>query len=150
MTRFRFDETMFPAVVLTCPRELDAASIDSLGEGLHRLLERREKFVMICDTRGTGVPDALVRKRLADLMNRAELQERQSRYQLGTVNIIESFGVRAALTALRWLWTPPNPMTSVATFPEAAVWAIERLESESIVAPPALVELAQPRRTAAR
>jgi hypothetical protein len=147
---FRFDETMFPAVVLTCPRLLDESSIDSLAEGLDRLLQRRTKFVMICDTRGTGVPNAVVRKKLAELMNRGDLQERQARYQLGTANIIESVGVRAALTALLWLWTPPNPMASVATLPEAAQWAIGRLESEKITVPRELAAIAENRRAAAR
>ncbi|AKF07426.1 hypothetical protein [Sandaracinus amylolyticus] len=151
MAELQFDESRFPLVVLRCPTAFDVRGAEALQSGLERLFARRQKFVLVCDIRPVSrVPDAVVRKRLADVMNLPQVREGQAQYQLGSANVVDSAPLRAALTALLWLWTPPTPMATFAGTDEAVRWSIERLRAAGVEIPASLRELEAPVRRAAR
>ncbi|UJR79984.1 hypothetical protein [Sandaracinus amylolyticus] len=152
MSELHFEENRFPLVTLRCPSAFDLRAAEALQSGLERLFARRQKFVLVCDIRPVSrVPDAVVRKRLADVMNLPRVREGQSQFQVGSANVVDSAPLRAALTALLWLWTPPTPMGTFAGVAEAERWAIERLRAAGVDVPPSLLAGEPPaRRGAAR
>lgn len=144
-----FEETQLPIVLLRCAPQLGAGAAAELDAGFERLFARRARFAMVCDLREVrSVPDALVRKRLADVLNRPDFREQQGRYQVGSANVIASAPIRAALTALLWLWTPPSPMTVVPDLDEAARWSIGRLREERVEIPSPVLAWAESLRRA--
>jgi hypothetical protein len=133
------DDSRFPLVFLVCPYELTSEFMNDFERGYERLFARRSKFVVICDLCAIGkVPDALMRKRLADVLNRPDFKERQATYQVGSANLIASAAIRAALTGLLWLWHPSSPMATPSTRAEAIKWALERLREAHVEVPPSL------------
>jgi hypothetical protein len=146
-----FDESRFPLVILRCPAAFDLRAAEALQRGLERLFARQQKFSLVCDIRPiTRVPDAVVRKRLADVMNLPHVREGQTRWQLGSANIVDSAPLRAALTALLWLWTPPTPMANVAGMDDAVQWSLDRLRAANVAIPDSLRTTAPPAKRAAR
>lgn len=126
------DLSAFPVVLLRCPEKFTAATVTALAAEYEKAFERREPFVVVCDLRPIAeVPDALVRKALAEMLNSPKFKERHDALQLGSANVIASAGIRAALTALLWLWRPASPMVSVATIEEGVAWARQQLGAKS-------------------
>jgi hypothetical protein len=133
------DDRHFPLVFLNCPRDINAEFIVEFERGFEALFARKQKFVMICDLSAVGkVPDALTRKKLADVLNRSDFKDRQAAYQVGSANLVDSAPIRAALTALLWIWHPPSPMTAPPTRAEAVKWGIERLREAGAHVPASL------------
>lgn len=133
------DDRHFPLVFLICPREITSEFIAEFERGFDALFARRQKFVMICDLSAVGkVPDALTRKKLADVLNRPDFKERQAAYQVGSANLVDSAPIRAALTALLWIWHPPSPMSAPPTRAEAVRWGLDRLREEGVHVPASL------------
>jgi hypothetical protein len=137
------DDSRFPLVFLVCPYELTPDFMTEFERGFESLFARRSKFVMICDLCAVGkVPDALMRKRLADVLNRPDFKERQAAYQVGSANLIASAPIRAALTGLLWLWHPSSPMAAPSSRAEAIKWSLERLREANVEIPPSLERFA--------
>lgn len=133
------DDTHFPLVFLTCPREITPEFMVEFERGFESLFARKSKYVMVCDLCAVAkVPDALMRRRLADVLNRPDFKERQASYQVGSANLIDSAPIRAALTALLWIWHPPSPMATPATRADAIKWSLERLREERVPIPASL------------
>ena len=138
------DDSRFPIVFLTCPSELTSAFLTDFEQSYERLFARRAKFVVVCDLRMIAkVPDALMRKRLSDILNRPDFKAQQERYQVGSANVIASAAVRAALTALLWVWQPTSPMYAPRDHHDAIEWSISRLREVGVTIPPSLASLAQ-------
>lgn len=134
---FAVDDAHLPIQVLTSAPRLTGDSILDLEVALERCFSHRTRFVLVCDLREVAaVPDALVRKRIAELMNRADIRDRQARFQVASVNIFASAPVRAAVTALLWLWSPPTPMAAVGSWEEAMTEALARARAAQIAIPP--------------
>lgn len=122
------DASRFPLVRLNLPSAFTLDTLRELTEGYDALFARKSKFMVVCDLRPmASVPDAIVRRAVAEYFNRADVRSLQARYQLGSANIIASPLVRAGVTALLWLWEPPLPLDTVATEEEALASARKRL-----------------------
>lgn len=133
------DDSHFPLVILSLGREFDQASIATFERGMEKLFARREKFAIACDLRALSkAPDAIVRKQLTDLLNREDFKAKQDRYQVGSSNIVDSAPIRAALTAVFWLWRPRAPMHAASDLPEAATWAVGQLRAAGVPIDPSL------------
>lgn len=131
-----FDESRFPVVVMRLPPALTAASVLSLGEGFNRVFARRSKFAIVADLRTVKhAPDALTRRKLTDQLSDSALRTRQELYQVGSANIVESAPIRAALTAVLWVWSAPVPMYAAASLEDAETWCRARLKEHGVVVP---------------
>lgn len=146
-----FEETHFPVVQLRCAPQLGAGAASELDGGFERLFARRARFAIVCDLRSvTSVPDALTRKRLAEVLNRADFRAQQGRYQVCSANVVASAPIRAALTALLWIWTPPSPMSVFAELDEAVRWSTGRLREERVEIPTSVLTWADDLRPGSR
>ncbi|MFO0696230.1 MAG: hypothetical protein U0230_21880 [Polyangiales bacterium] len=127
------DASRFPLVRLNLPTAFTLDTLRELTEGYDALFARRAKFMVVCDLRSmASVPDAVVRRSVAEYFNRSDVREAQARYQVGSANIIASPLVRAGVTALLWLWEPPIPLDTVANDEEALKSARKRLRDAGI------------------
>lgn len=131
----RVDDRYFPLVVNTIPERLRAEDLPRFLAESERVLKRREPYVTISDTSRTReIPNATVRKALAEWNERVEPQMKQ--FTLGSAIVITSPLVRGGLTALFWLAPPPYPQQVVATV-EDALEVVTRYYSASGRTPPA-------------
>src|SRR5690348_5447493 len=95
----------WPVVVITVGEALGAAAIDCIIAGMDRVVERREKFSLIVDTRNMrGFPDATGRARFGDYMKERTFAE--ATYNCGNAIIVSSSLARGMLTAIQWFRPP--------------------------------------------
>ncbi len=120
-------------------RETYKALFDAVDE---RVIARREPYVMVTDTRRvTQIPGADVRRLMSEWMKK----NAEGHTSLGAVTIVKSSFVRGALTALYWLFEPPNPQGIAADWAEAHAWSVEKLDAGRIPLRPSVRErYAQP------
>lgn len=129
-----FDTSRFPLVTLVLPSRMTAVSVASLTAGFEQLFARRSKFIVIADIRPMQhVPDALSRRALTDALSLPAFRDMQHRYQLGSANILESAPIRAALTAVLWVWSPSVPMYAASSMQDAEAWCLARLADAGVM-----------------
>lgn len=110
------------------------ALFDAVDE---RVIARREPYVMVTDTRRvTQTPGADVRKTMSEWMKK----NAAGHTSLGAVTIVKSPLVRGALTALYWLFEPPNPQGVAADWTEAHTWALGKFDSARVPLRPSVRE----------
>lgn len=108
----------FPLVIVTFPAKLDLAAVDRFIEDQRAVLARRTLHANLFDASAIeNMPDASCRKRLVDFTHASK--EASVRYNVGSVLVVKSSVVRAAITAIHWLAPPPTPTYLVATYAEA-------------------------------
>lgn len=107
-----------------------------------KVIARRQPYVMVTDTRRvTQIPGADVRKTMADWMKK----NADGHTSLGAVTIIKSSVVRGAMTALYWIFEPPNPQGIAGDWAEAHRWSIAKFDEAKIPLRPSVREaVAQP------
>lgn len=99
------------------------------------VIARRLPYVMLTDTRRvTEIPGADVRKFMSEWMKKNSV----GHTSLGSVTIVRSSLVRGALTALYWLFQPPNPQGAVMDWPEALAWSLTKLDAAGLRVEPML------------
>lgn len=93
------------------------------------VIAKKQPYVMITDTRRvTQIPGADVRKTMADWMKKNAV----GHTSLGAVTIIKSSLVRGAMTALYWVFTPPNPQGIAADWTEAHRWSVTKFDEANV------------------
>lgn len=112
------------------------ADYSGLLEAIDRhVIARREPYVIVTDSRAMhGPPPADVRREISEWMKK----NATGHTSLGSVTIVGNALVRGALTALYWLFEPPNPQGVVGNWVEARDWAVRRFELAGRAVPPAL------------
>ena len=112
------------------------ADYSGLLEAIDRhVIARREPYVIVTDSRAMhGPPPADVRREISEWMKK----NATGHTSLGSVTIVGNALVRGALTALYWLFEPPNPQGVVGGWVEARDWAVRRFELAGRAVPPAL------------
>jgi hypothetical protein len=139
--RLQILESAWPVVLVDCPERLSRETVTTLADAFDRIFDRREKFAVMVDTsRVRHVPDAPWRKAMAEWMNDEAFKAKQSRYNVGSANVLRSAPMRGALTALNWLWKPPTPQGYPADLLEAVDWCIARLGEHGVAPSLALAE----------
>jgi hypothetical protein len=101
-----------------------------------KVVARREPYIIVTDAVNMGgAPPADVRKVISEWMKK----NAHGHTSLGSVTIVGSPIIRGALTALYWLFTPPNPQGVAGTWMEARDWAVEKLRAGDCYVPPKLL-----------
>ena len=112
------------------------ASYEALFAKVDELVvARREPYVMVTDTRRvTEIPGADVRKFMADWMKKNAV----GHTSLGSVTIVRSALVKGALTALYWLFQPPNPQGVANSWTEAHAWSMDHFDRAHVLIRPSI------------
>jgi hypothetical protein len=99
------------------------------------VISRKEPYVMLTDTRRvTAIPGADVRKFMADWMKKNSV----GHTSLGSVTIVRSALVKGGLTALYWLFTPPNPQGVAGDWAEAHAWSVKHFDAARVLIRPSV------------
>jgi len=135
----KIDDSAWPLVVATMPTTAGHDTLDVLERYFSACFARGERFVLIVDTRPLSkIPDALWRKRIVDWMNDPAFKRQNGRLNVGSATIVSSTAVRAALTALGWLWKAPSPQYYATGMSDATDWCIGQLRAAGVPITPAL------------
>lgn len=125
---------LFPLVVLTFPPRLDQACVELFIEEQRALLARRALHVNLYDAGAvTNMPDATSRKMLAEFTKESDAAS--TRYNLGSVLVLDNPIVRAGLTAIHWLAPPPTQFVVVSTREAAMNECVRMLARRDLVVP---------------
>jgi hypothetical protein len=101
------------------------------------VIARKQPYVMVTDTRRVkSIPGADVRKFMADWMKKNSV----GHTSLGSVTIVRSALVKGALTALYWLFQPPNPQGVAGDWSEAHRWSVEHFDTAHVPIRPSVRE----------
>lgn len=114
----------------------DGPMITALLQKVDELvIARREPYIMVTDARRmTSVPSADVRKAIAAWMQK----NARGHTSLGAVTILQSALVRGALTAVYWVFQPPNPQGIAADWTEAHAWSMKHLDAAKVLVRPSV------------
>src|SRR6478736_2627825 len=120
----------FPIAIVTLGASAKRDDYAGLLDAIDRhVIAKREPYVIITDTRGSGgAPSADVRKLIGDWMKK----NATGHTSLGSVTIISSPIIRGALTALYWLFQPPSAQHVAANWDEARDWSVGQLRGARI------------------
>jgi len=127
----------WPLVVLVAERSLERESLHDHEREVNALYAKKERFATLVETSAVStMPDAATRKRLADWQN--ETRNEIARYNVVTATVVSSAVVRGAMTAMNWIFRPPNRQLAVATFDEGLDACVVALRAEGLALPPGL------------
>jgi hypothetical protein len=133
---------LFPLVVIDMPAHFALDDLASFTQTIEALYARKERFATLVDSRLVkGMPDAAVRKRLGDWQN--ETKHLIAKHNVFTATVIESAVVRGAMTAIHWVFRPPNEQVTVGSYDEGFRGCIEALRRDGLTLPPALERVAR-------
>ena len=121
----------WPLVVVDLPPDPTPEVLETFFEEFDGVYARRQTFATLIDaTRIRRVPGAMERKQLADWA--AGKRPLTQLYGAGTAYVITSPVVRAALTAIDWLFQPPCPQCWKTSQRDALTWCVDRLADREI------------------
>lgn len=127
----RVDVSLWPLTVTTIEGAISLADASILADAHRDILARREKHVNLFDgTLADTLPDAVVRKKLAELT--AHTGEASKRWAVGSAFVVTNAIVRGSITAIHWVSPPTIPTRVVATYDEGLAWCIGRLSAGGI------------------
>lgn len=141
MDTYRLSDAYFPLVVSEMPRRIDVAMMRDYVARIDALYRRGERFATLVDTRRMeAMPTAADRGFLAEWQNRTV--ELILRYNVINVTVVDSALMRGALSAMNWLFPPPNEQLVVADLDAGFRICVDRLRRERSSFPVALERLA--------
>jgi hypothetical protein len=144
-TLVEVSDATFPLVVMRVPVALEGPAIQSMFDGMDRVLKRESRFALIVDTRALkGFPNAVDRGKIAEWMKARNMAE--ARYNLGNAVVLSSTVARAMLTAIEWVRRPITAHTYTGSLLEAIDWCSEKLKGASIPLPPSVSALRETER----
>lgn len=127
------DESRRPLIHVSFEGPPSDAEFAAYLERMTRMLELRERTVVVLDGREAGRTPAKQRRMQAQWLD--EQRETLREFSLGTAFVINSSVTRGILTAIFWVSPLETPHTIVATYEEAEDWAFERLREAGIEPP---------------
>lgn len=117
--RFEADVSLFPLVLSTMPERPTEADVDALITTLTELLEGRRPFVNVVDCRQQHFAAThFDRRRMTEWIGDAHLRELSS-FKIADVIVTGNPLVRAATSAITWVFPSASPLLSVARLSEA-------------------------------
>lgn len=127
----------WPLLITVMPATFGAADVDRYIGEIDALYKRRERFASFVDTTPlASLPGAHERKRLAEWQN--ETIDLIGRYNVVTTTVVSSALMRGALTAMNWLFRPPNEQVAVATSAEGFKLCLDRMRANGLPITPSL------------
>lgn len=120
------DESRWPRVYVTWPAEaMEDEQFESIVSAMSKLLERRERYVIIHDARRAVRPTPKQRAYAAAAQKRDA--EGTRRLLAGVALTVSSPLTAGVVTAINWIAPPPYPIKTFSKMDEAEAWATERL-----------------------
>lgn len=133
----------WPLVVIVVGEELSRRELPELEREIDAVYLRNERFATLVDCSAVrSMPDASTRKRLAEWQN--ETRGKIARLNVLSATVIDSAVVRGAMTAMNWIFQPPNRQVTVATFAEALEACVLALRAEGLKLPRGLDRPSRP------
>lgn len=131
---------LWPLLVIVVPPSVDLADVQQLEREVNALYARKERFASLIDlTRVRTIPSSAVRHALGDWQNRTIEWIRT--YNVVTASALESAIARSAMTALSWIFRPPNEQVMVPDVETAFATCMSRLRAEGIAIPEPLLAI---------
>lgn len=142
MARLTIHTHAWPLFITVMPPSFDARDVEAYIVEVDALYQRRERFATLVDTTAvSSLPGATERRRLADWQNSTIDQIR--RYNVFTATVLSSPIVRGALTAMNWIFPPPNEQVVVASFEEGFRRCVDKLAADGHPVAPAFERMAR-------
>jgi len=121
----------WPLVLVELPPDPTPEVLEAFVREFDVVYARRQTFATLIDATGIRrVPGAIERKQLADWA--ASKKPLTQLYGAGTAYVITSPVVRAALTAIDWLFQPPCPQCWKTRRTDALAWCVDRLADRDV------------------
>ncbi|MFO0692687.1 MAG: hypothetical protein U0230_03965 [Polyangiales bacterium] len=142
MARIEAHTHHWPLLITIMPATFGPPDVDRYIAEIDALYKRRERFASFVDTTGlASLPGANERKRLAEWQN--ETIDLIGRYNVVTTTVVASPLMRGALTAMNWLFRPPNEQVAVASASEGFAICIDRMRKNGLPITPSAELLAR-------
>lgn len=126
----RFDVSAWPLVNVEVS-ELSKEGIASLTSEYDKVFARHERFAALLNTEALqSIPSAAERKVINDWS--AKNEHHMKRWNIGAATVVTSGPVRAAMTALTWVFRPPSPQYYASSALDGIDWCIGQLEEEGL------------------
>ncbi|MBX7194924.1 MAG: hypothetical protein K1X94_22920 [Sandaracinaceae bacterium] len=127
----------WPLLVVVAEGSLVRSELDVLEREVGAVYARKERFATLVETSQVlTMPDAATRKRLADWQN--ETRGDIARLNVITATVVSSAVVRGAMTAMNWIFRPPNRQIAVASLDEGLEACVAALRAEGLRLPASL------------
>ncbi len=131
------DASLWPLFVIIPPPRITTASIEGLIDTVNGVYARRERFATLVDTTFVEqMPSASDRRLLTEWQT--ETIELIRRYNVCTATVVSHSLIRGAMTAMNWLFRPPNEQIALPTFSEGLEFCARRLREDGHTLPPLL------------
>lgn len=141
MAEIERHEHLWPLFVTVMPANASMAELKSYFAHVDTLYGRRERFATLVETSAVrSIPSAAERKFIADYQN--ETLDKIQQYNVFTATVVPSPLIRGSMTAIRWLFKPPNEQVTVGTFGEGLTLCVDKLKADGVVVPVPLQQLA--------
>jgi hypothetical protein len=132
----------WPLLITVVPAVFEAGDVEPYILEVEALYRRGERFASLVDTSAlSSLPGAAERKRFADWQN--STKDAIKRYNVFTAIVVRSPVMRSALTAMNWVFRPPNEQVAVPSFADAFVRCIDKLRADGHPAPPEFERMAR-------
>jgi hypothetical protein len=126
MAKLEIRTHLWPLFVTIAPARFDADDIHAYIADVSALYGRKERFATLVDTTAIeDLPGAAARRALADWQN-ATIDQIKA-YNVCTATVLSSALVRGAMTAMHWLFRPPNEQVAVPTIHAGFELCVDRL-----------------------
>src|SRR6185437_10690996 len=118
----------WPLFITVVPATFDAGDVEAYIVEVETLYRRGERFASLVDTSAlSSLPGAAERRRLADWQNLTK--DAIKRYNVFTAIVVRSPVMRSAMTAMNWVFRPPNEQVVVPGFAEGFLRCIDKLRA---------------------
>ena len=122
----KIDTSYWPVAVVLPSGQVSDDELQTFLSDYSKLIRlKREPYVLVIDLRLASDLKATQRKAITNYMQKQEEFARV--YCYGTVLVFSSALMRALLTGILWIRTPPQPLFVSATLEEASEWARKQL-----------------------
>ena len=128
MSAFVFDESRWPLLVLRIPERYTHEEFVDHCNRVRAYFERKERFAMVTDARGSYHPNATQRRLMVSTI---ELAGTRALNCVGCAVVVNSGLLAGVLTALQWATKLPYPSVNVTSPLEAEEWCRQRLAARS-------------------
>ncbi|HEU4404868.1 MAG TPA: hypothetical protein VFS43_06210 [Polyangiaceae bacterium] len=115
----------WPIAVFRMPRIVDVKVAGALGQAIDKLLERKEEFVIVIDSRSTTDTPPDARRAIAAWEKARDAPLRA--YAKATAFVMPNRAMFAIVGLISWLNPPPYPKECFLGEGEAKVWVREKL-----------------------
>lgn len=124
---------LFPLVRITNQHAALDSDYTTMLAAISRLIDARDRFVVLTDGPGGALPGPSQRKVIADWF--PTVRGRMEKVSVGCAMVMTSALQRGSITALNWLARPDVPLAAFEDEGEALRWCVAQLEKNGVAVP---------------